>query len=87
MDKAAISNAGRTSLSVIAKDLRNAGYEISVHSFMHIKLWRIASLKGYSIQKIFWTLVGLFQRLRLLSSLKKYDCIYIFMNVFRIHVF
>jgi len=64
------------------KDLRNAGYEISVHSFMHIKLWRIASLKGYSIQKIFWTLMGLFQRLRLLSSLKKYDCIYIFMNVF-----
>ena len=27
LDKAAMSNSGRTSLSVIAKDLRNAGYK------------------------------------------------------------
>ena len=27
LDKAAISDAGRTSLSIIAKDLRNAGYK------------------------------------------------------------
>ena len=26
LDKASISNAGRTSLSAVAKDLRNAGY-------------------------------------------------------------
>ncbi len=64
------------------KNLTDAGYEISVHSFMHIKLWKIASLKGHSAQKIFWTLVGLLRRVFLLSSLRKFDCVYIFMNVF-----
>ena len=58
------------------------GYEIHVHSFMSLKLWNIVSKKGRPLQKIFWTILGFLRRIFLIFSLKKYDCVYIFMNVF-----
>ena len=61
---------------------RDAGYEITVHSFMSMRLWNIASIKGRTFQKIFWTLAGLLRRIYLITSIRKYDCIYIHMNVF-----
>lgn len=49
---------------------------------MSKKLWEIASIKGFLFQKIFWTLYGLLKRIKLIFSLKQFDCVYIFMNVF-----
>ena len=40
-------------------DLEKHGYEITVHSFMNEKLWKIASSKGHTFKKIFWTFHGL----------------------------
>jgi len=62
--------------------LKEYGYEVHVHSFMNLKLWNIVSKRGHTIQKIFWTFCGLLRRVFLALSLKKYDCVYIFMNVF-----
>ena len=59
-----------------------AGYEVTIHSFMNMKLWNIVSTKGKTLQKIFWTLSGLLRRIYLIFSIRQYDCIYIFMNVF-----
>lgn len=64
------------------KRLEELGYEITVHSFMSIKLWNIISKEGYTAQKILGTLLGFFERFQLLFSIRKYDCVYIFMNVF-----
>jgi glycosyltransferase involved in cell wall biosynthesis len=62
--------------------LRKEGYEITTHSFMNLKLWNIASKSNHIIQKILWTISGLVRRIFLIFSLKRYDCVYIFMNVF-----
>lgn len=62
--------------------LREEGHEITVHSFMNKRLWDIASQEGFVIEKIIWTIAGLLRRLKLIFSLRQYDCIYIFMNVF-----
>jgi len=62
--------------------LRREGFEITVHSFMNKILWDIASQEGHIFQKIIWTIVGLLRRLKLIFSLRKYDYVYIFMNVF-----
>ena len=62
--------------------LEELGYQITIHNFMTVKLWNIISKEGYAAQKILGTLVGLFKRILLLFSLRKYDCVYIFMNVF-----
>jgi len=64
------------------KRLRDEGFEISVHSFMSERLWEIASKRGFILQKIIWTIHGLIRRIKLIFSLKKFDCVYIFMNVF-----
>jgi len=64
------------------KALENENYEITVHSFMNAKLWNIASKRGHTTQKIIWTMIGLVRRVSLIFSIRKYDCVYIFMNVF-----
>jgi glycosyltransferase involved in cell wall biosynthesis len=64
------------------KQLREEGYQITVDSFMSNRLWSIASKEGFLIQKIVWTIYGLFKRIKLIFTLKEYDCIYLFMNVF-----
>ncbi len=62
--------------------LRKEGFEIKVHCFMSLRLWDIASKEGFIFQKIIWTIFGLIRRIKLIFSLRKYDCVYIFMNVF-----
>ena len=62
--------------------LKEAGYEVTMNSFMSNTLWKVASKKGHFIQKIYWTLVGLARRIMLIPKLGRYDCVYIFMNVF-----
>lgn len=62
--------------------LKELGYDVHVHSFMNLKLWNIVAKRGHTFQKIFWTICGFFRRALLTLSLKKYDCVYIFMNVF-----
>ena len=64
------------------RKLSDQGFEISVHSFMSDRLWEIASKRGFILQKIFWTIHGLIRRIKLIFSLKKFDYVYIFMNVF-----
>lgn len=62
--------------------LEELGYEVTAHNFMTLKLWNIISKEGHNAHKILGTLLGLFKRLQLLFSIRKYDCVYIFMNVF-----
>tara|TARA_B100000965_G_C19510206_1_gene721582 strand:- start:59 stop:1135 length:1077 start_codon:yes stop_codon:yes gene_type:complete len=62
--------------------LRKEGYEIKVHCFMSSRLWDIASKEGFIFYKIIWTISGLLRRIKLIFTLREYDCIYIFMNVF-----
>ena len=62
--------------------LKEKGFEIKVSSFMSKKLWDKVYKRGYLVEKIFWTILGLVQRILLIFSLRKYDCVYIFMNVF-----
>ena len=64
------------------KQLELSGYEITVHSFMNDRLWKIASKNGFIFQKILFTLWGLLRRIYLIFFLRKFDCVYIFMNVF-----
>lgn len=62
--------------------LKQSGYDITVNSFMSNELWGIVSKIGNTFKKIFWTLRGLAKRILLIFSIKQYDCVYIFMNVF-----
>ena len=62
--------------------LREKGFEIKVSSFMSMQLWNKVYKRGHLIEKIFWTFLGLAKRILLIFSLRKYDCVYIFMNVF-----
>ena len=64
------------------QELRERGFEIKVSSFMSKRLWNRVYKKGYLAEKFFWTILGLVQRILLIFSLRKYDCVYIFMNVF-----
>jgi len=64
------------------KSLHGEGYEITTHCFMNKRLWDIASEEGFTFQKIFWTTVGLIRRIKLIFALRKFNCVYIFMNVF-----
>lgn len=64
------------------KALKKLGYCITVNSFMSNELWEIASKKGNVHKKIYWTIWGLAKRINLIFSIKQYDCVYIFMNVF-----
>lgn len=64
------------------KRFEELGYEVTVHNFMTMKLWNIISKEGNTIKKILGTFLGFVKRIKLLFSLKHYDCVYIFMNVF-----
>ena len=61
---------------------KEKGFSIGVHSFMSEALWNVASKKGHGVTKIFWTLSGLVRRILLIRSIRHYDSVYIFMNVF-----
>jgi len=64
------------------KRFEELGYEVTVHNFMTMKLWNIISKEGNTIKKIIGTFLGFVKRIKLFFSLKHYDCVYIFMNVF-----
>lgn len=64
------------------KAMEKSGYDITVNSFMSNELWGIVSKRGNTLKKVFWTLRGLVKRILLIFSIKQYDCVYIFMNVF-----
>ena len=78
LDKAAISNAGRTSLSVIAKDLRNAGYkdmnftDVTGRAFDR----KIEHVDRYNSKEsdslVIWYNTSPTERLRIRYFLKKY---------------
>lgn len=61
---------------------KEKGLEIKIDSFMSKQLWDLVYVKGHIAKKIFWTIAGLMRRTALIFSLRKYDSVYIFMNVF-----
>ena len=62
--------------------LEKKGFEVKINSFMSYQLWEMVYKRGHITTKIFWTILGLIRRIILIFSLRKYDCVYIFMNVF-----
>lgn len=61
--------------------LRSEGYQIEVSPFMSMPFWNIVYKKGYFLQKVFWTLMGYFRRIKDLFRLPFYDGVYIFLWV------
>ena len=61
---------------------KEKGLEIKIDSFMSKQLWDLVYVEGHIAKKIFWTIAGLMRRTALIFSLRKYDSVYIFMNVF-----
>ena len=74
LDKASISNAGRTSLSVVAKDLRNAGYK-DINFGRAFDRW-IEQTDNYNStgadSLVIWYNTSPTERLRIRYYLKKY---------------
>ncbi len=74
LDKAAMSNSGRTSLSVIAKDLRNAGYKDMNYSRAFDR--KIEHVDRYNSKEsdylVIWYNTSPTERLRIRYFLKKY---------------
>ena len=62
--------------------LEREGYNIKQSCFMSHRLWHIAYKPGHYTEKFFWTIKGFFERFFLSFTLRKYDTVYIFMNVF-----
>lgn len=56
---------------------REAGFDITVKSFVSPKLWSIIYQKGHFFTKIIQTLLGYLRRIMLIFSLHKYDVVYI----------
>ena len=75
LDKASISNAGRTSLSVVAKDLRNAGYK-DINFGRAFDRW-IEQTDNYNNtgadSLVIWYNTSPTERLRIRYFLKKYS--------------
>ena len=76
LDKAAISNSGRTSLSMIARDLRNAGYkDINYNRFSWDR--RIEQIDNYNSSGadslVVWYNTSPTERLKISYFLKKYN--------------
>ena len=75
LDKASISNAGRTSLSVVAKDLRNAGYK-DINFGRAFDRW-IEQTDNYNStgadSLVIWYNTSPTERLRIRYFLKKYS--------------
>jgi glycosyltransferase involved in cell wall biosynthesis len=61
--------------------LREAGYEITVSSFMTLRFWNIVYKKGRTPEKIFWVGFGYLKRVFDLMRIRRYDGLYIFLNV------
>lgn len=60
---------------------KDAGYDITVSSFMTESFQKIVYKKGRLLQKVFWTLVGYGRRIRDLFRMRNYDIVYVFLWV------
>jgi L-malate glycosyltransferase len=60
---------------------RANGWQVDVIPFQSMRFWDIAPKKGNLIEKIFWTIIGYFQRFLFLFKLRNYDIAYIFLWV------
>ena len=62
-------------------DWEASGYEVELSPFMSDEMRKIVYKKGYTLNKIGWTLLGYLKRTRDIFRLKNYDLIYVFMYV------
>ncbi|MEO9485814.1 MAG: glycosyltransferase family 4 protein [Ekhidna sp.] len=60
---------------------RANGVDLTIAPFMTFPFWKIVYKKGFLVQKVYWTMYGYLKRILLLFSLKKYDCVYVFLWV------
>jgi len=63
------------------QDWEHCGYDITVSSFMDMKLWGVVYSKGHYTKKILGTLRGYWRRFFDLFRVAKYDAVYVFMWV------
>ena len=54
-------------------------YEVTVSPFMSNELWKVIYKKGFYLKKIKYLLLGYLNRIKILSKLKNYDYVYVFM--------
>ncbi len=57
--------------------IKQAGYKLTVSSFISEKFWNILYEKGFWLQKFWFTLSGYIKRFLVLFTLRKYDIVYI----------
>lgn len=62
-------------------DWETAGWDVTVSPFMSLRLWNIVHKPGHTAGKVAGTLAGMARRWRDLLSLRRYDLVYVFMNV------
>jgi glycosyltransferase involved in cell wall biosynthesis len=60
---------------------RMHGYDVEIFPFQSMRFWNINPKNGFILEKIFWTIIGYFQRFLLLFKLWKYDVVYVFLWV------
>lgn len=60
---------------------RENGYEITVESFISTSFQKIVYKKGYFFPKLFYTIQGYINRIKLIGQLKNYDIVYLFLWV------
>jgi len=58
---------------------KRAGYEVTVSSFMDMRMWQVVYSKGNYLKKIFGVLRGFFRRFLDLFQLHQFDIVYVFM--------
>lgn len=58
-------------------EFRKDGWEITIHSFIHLPFWKVIYKKGHFLQKAYYTLSRYFSRLALLPKIKKFDVVYL----------
>lgn len=57
----------------------HAGYEVSISSFMDLRMWKVVYSKGNYLKKILGFLRGLIRRFIDLFQLNEFDIVYVFM--------
>ena len=57
------------------------GFDYTIKSFMNNDFWQIVYLKKFYFKKIYYTIVGYINRIKLIFTLYKYDYVYIFLWV------
>ncbi|MES2376879.1 MAG: glycosyltransferase family 4 protein [Bacteroidota bacterium] len=58
-------------------ELGKMGYEITDRPFISTQFWKIVYKKGFYLKKIFYTIIAYFKRYTLLTTLSKYDIVYV----------